>query len=74
METLDDVIYQRNLLIDTICDMAEKAGIKDSSIPADGPMALLLADDLVRYNAALLDQIKRQSARLKQLGATEEHF
>lgn len=74
METLDEVIHQRNLLMQTICDMAEKAGIKDPAVPADGPMVLMLAEDLMQYNDALRRASWQKTRKLKELGYGEEHY
>lgn len=48
-EKLEDVIHQRDVLMKAISDLASKVGITCQDISHDGPMCLMILDDILNH-------------------------
>lgn len=48
-EKLEDVVHQRDVLMKAISDLASKVGITCQDISRDGPMCLMILDDILNH-------------------------
>ena len=55
-ETYEEILYQRNLLMKAISDMAMKIGITNSDISNKGPMCLMICEDIAELKERKNDQ------------------